>query len=416
MTVDWAAVDALPVYVRAAMRALHLERPELDGLGDLTAADWERLLGWLDRQQMTLLFGQACAGRLPAAVADAMERRLDANRIRLAGLRREYGAIAEALGEAGIPHVMLKGFTHGPPYVPAAELRPQYDLDLLVDPDQLREARRALEGLGFAAVEERGNPPADHSPPLVRRTGWRWKGDYFDPEIPTVVELHFRLWDAATEGFDLPGLADAWSRAGGDPPALAPADRAVYASAHALRHLLRGSLKALHLYELARVDETWKVDGLTERVDWRLATVRALAHQWFGGPPSERLPSSVEAWLESYAASPLTREFRPNKDELWLHLELVQGWRLKTAAIRRRLFPLTLPGRLEGQYDDSPPGLGVRLDRGLRYTGFLARRAGFHARGAVALAAGAARWAALKKNAGSRPASPEKSLKKERFS
>ena len=402
MSVDWAAVPGLPGYVRAAMRALHLERPDLDGLAELSSHDWDALLVWLDRQQMTLLFGHACARRLPDTVAPAIGRRLEANRVRLAKLRAEYDAIAAALGKAGVPHGVLKGFTHGPPYVPAPELRPQYDLDLLVEPARLSEARRAIEGLGFEAVRERGDPPADHCAPLVRRTGWSWRGDYFDPEIPTVVELHHRLWDAATEGFDLPGLT--------------AGDRQGYAAAHASRHLLRGSLKVVHLYELARLCQSGEVDWRHQGVDWRLGLSPALANAWFGGGEPPLLPGVVAYWIERYAASPLEREFRPNKDELWLHLELASGWRSKTAIARRRLFPVKLPGRLEGQFEAGPPSAGERARRTLRYVAFVAGRALYHARSAMSAAVEGVRWFALKKRRRPEAGVISQTPKKERFS
>jgi hypothetical protein len=404
VSVDWAAVEALPRYVRAAMRALQLRTPDFSGLDSLAEKDWDALLGWLDRQQMTLLFGHACSGRLPPRVASRIEGNRAANAVRRARLEREYRAIAEALGAGRIPHVVLKGFTHGPPYVPAEDLRPQYDLDLLVDAGRIPAAQRALEGLGFHTSGRPGNAPADHCPPLVRRTGWTWKGDYFDPEIPAVVELHHRLWDPATEGFGFPALSGAAGRAQGDPPALQPADRAAYAAAHALRHLLRGSLKVLHVYELASLLENERqADGWRVEADGFQALVYGLCHQWFGcGLPGgaaaavDALPAPVERWLARYAASPLTREFRPNKDEVWLHMELVRGWRSRLRVARRRLAPLSLPGPLEGHYDETRPPARDRAMRALRYAGFAGKRFAFHAQSLGRTLLEAGRWLAVR--------------------
>ena len=400
MSLDWGAAPGLPRYVRAAMRALDLRAPDYEGLGALGEREWDSLLGWLDRQQMTLLFGHACVGRLPAEIEAGIGRRLEANRVRLARLEHDYREIAAALSEAGVPHVVLKGFTHGPPYVPAAELRPQYDLDLLVRSERLEHAQQVLVGLGFEPAEERGTPPADHTPPLIRRTGWRWKGDYFDTEIPTVVELHHRLWDPRTEGFGALDLEAMVSRAGGIPPALDPDDRAVYAAAHALRHLLRGSLKLLHVYEIGRFS-----DALVERwnleVEQRLpvAIVCGLAREWFGCRVSadvanaiDALPGPVQRWFERYAASPLTREFRPNKDELWLQLELVQGFTGRLRVARRRLAPFVLPGPLEGQFDRAKPPVGERFSRTLRYGGYVGLRAAFHTKSLCRTLIEAGRW------------------------
>ena len=390
MSLDWAGVRALPPLVRAAMQALQLDRPNFDPLDTLSEQEWRRCLEWLDRQQMTLLFGHVCAGRLPDWVAERIERNLQANRIRLERLRNEYNAIARALDAAAIPHKALKGFSHGPPYVPSPDLRPQYDLDLLVLPDHLARATRALEALGFELASEGNGAPADHAPPLVRRTGWRWKGDYFDPDIPPVVELHHRLWDPATEGFDIPAFAD---------PAFEPSGSPAYAAAHALRHLLRGSLKVLHIYELARL--LHHVPTLPP-LDLPQAVVYRLAQRWFGDrlpapATSVELPAPIRAWLDRYGASPLTRQFRPNKDELWLHLELARHTPARLRIVRRRLAPLSVPGALEGQYDTSRPALAEQAKRAARYAAYVGRRLGFHAVSLGRTAVEAIRWSRIRK-------------------
>ena len=393
MSLDWAVVDALPPYVRAAMQALQLDQPNLGPLVALSEKEWRSLLSWLDRQQMTLLFGHACAERAPDWVARRIERNLRSNSIRLQKLRAEYDAIAAMLEAAGIPHTVLKGFTHGPPYVPSSELRPQYDLDLLVKPDDLVRARKALESLGFETAKQNERAPTDHAAPMLRRTGWQWKGDYFDPDIPVVVELHHRLWDQETEGFDIPTLSD---------PAFEPAGSPSYAAAHALRHLLRGSLKVLHVYELALLldaghhHEAWPATGLEQAVVCRLAQC------WFGRrlPAPGRtfsLPGPICAWLDRYAASPLTREFQPNKDELWLHFELARDWPSRIRIARRRLAPVSLPGALDGHYDETSPPIAVRAKRAARYAGYVARRVGFHALSLERTALEAVRWSRIRK-------------------
>lgn len=400
MTLDWSAVDALPRPMRAAMQALRLDRPDFHALGSLHDSEWRSLLDWLDRQQMTLLFGHVCAGRLPGWVAERFEGNLRANRLRRERLRQEYAAIANALRAAAIPHAVLKGFTHGPPYVPDPELRPQYDLDLLVAPADLARAQNALETLGFEPSNRRDKAPADHLPPLIRRTGWQWKGDYFDPDIPPVVELHHRLWDARTEGFDCPVLAA---------PGFDPSGSPAYAAAHALRHLLRGSLKTLHLYELARfLHET---PG-TEDADGPQAVVFGLARRWFGcslgaGPARAvgELSPAIRTWLRHYSASPLTKAYRANKNELWLHLELIDDWRTRLRIVRRRLAPLSLPGALDGQYDRGKPTARERARRTVRYIAHASRRIGFHAVSMGKTAREAVRWSRMRRGAESRPVS-----------
>ena len=77
------------------------------------------------------------------------------------------------------------------------------------------------------------------------------------------------------------------------------------------------------------------------------AVVFRLAEEWFGCPAvASRVASRrAEAWFESFALSPATQEFHPNKDHLWLHISLLDrradAWRVT----RRRLLPGNLPPR-----------------------------------------------------------------------
>ncbi len=395
MSLDWAKIDGLPEYVRAAMGALRFDSPDYSSLTCLDAEQWRLLMRWLDRERMTPLFGHVCRGRLPDDVDRRIEANLRANRRRLERLRQEYVAIADVLETANVPHRVLKGFSHGPPFVPAPDLRPQYDLDILVAPERLAAAISALRALGFETAAQREAAPADHAAPLVRRTGWQWRGDYFDADIPTVVELHHRLWDPETEGFVIEALAD---------PAFEPGGSPVYAAAHALRHLLRGSLTTLHVYELAH----WLEHGGGEEpkggVDPALVVVFELAGRWFGCATPDwherrtaALPAPMRAWLARYAASPLVRQFRPNKDELWLHLELVSDRRTRLRVARRRLLPMRPPGALEGQYERTRPTLITRLRRALRYAAYAGSRLEFHVASVARTAAEAARWSKFRR-------------------
>ena len=53
-----------------------------------------------------------------------------------------------------------------------------------------------MRGVGYEAVKEIAHNGSDHLPVMIRKTGWTWRGDYYDPEMPPSVELHFRFWNA----------------------------------------------------------------------------------------------------------------------------------------------------------------------------------------------------------------------------
>ncbi len=51
------------------------------------------------------------------------------------------------------------------------------------------------------------------------------------------------------------------------------------------------------------------------------------------------LARGAQTWFADYALSPAIRDFRANKDELWLHLGLLDSWGDRWRVARRRLFP-----------------------------------------------------------------------------
>ncbi|MGH9672183.1 MAG: nucleotidyltransferase family protein, partial [Bryobacteraceae bacterium] len=326
-------------WLRAILASLRFDKPAplaLDG------EDLDRALTFCDEQQLTL--------RLPLE-GPAIERRLEANRERHRRLRAIFAEIEEAFTAARIPFVVLKGFTHYPGFVGELERRAQYDLDLFSPPGSVEKARDGLLALGYEPVRGRERYPTDHLPVMLRRNAFQWRGDYFDVDIPFAVELHFRFWDERTEGFHAPGANEFWERREG--MRLHPADRLGYAALHVLRHLLRGSLKAGHVYELA-----WFLDHQRDKFFWsewralhggelrRLESIAfRLAACWFGcASPGDAGPEA-ERWMERYALAPLESHSKPNKHEIWLHLPLVPSTAAKLRVLRRRLLPATLPAR-----------------------------------------------------------------------
>jgi len=391
----------VPPPVEAVVRALDLTEPDRDGLHELGARDWETALDFLDRNQMTLVFGAACESELPDDVRARIAADREKNRQRLGNLRAEYESIRSTLAHDSVDHALLKGFSHGAEYLPRPELRPQYDLDLLVPPKKIEQASRAVQALGFESVTPQSGAPVDHLPPLVRKTGWEWRGDYFDPEIPPVVELHHRLWDAETEGFPAPGVETFWERRRDG--YLDPVDRLAYAALHLLRHLLRGSVKLLHVYELAwfvhaeHEERFWGRRAKLQSAELRQAQnfALALAAAWFQPrlPPPligelSALPPRIQTWFEEYRWAPLEAQFHPVKSEIWLHLELLDSRSKRRRAIRRKLLPATLPGPIEGQFGARPSPLG----RAWRYARHLATRTLRHTRALWRLTADARRW------------------------
>jgi hypothetical protein len=75
-----------------------------------------------------------------------------------------------------------------------------------------------------------------------------------------------------------------------------------------------------------------------------------LGESWFGcrlaaavREEAERLPAATRMWFEEFGTSPAVQRFRANKDELWLHLSLLESRRDAWRVVRRRLIPSNLP-------------------------------------------------------------------------
>ena len=412
---SWLEIDTIPRGVAMVLAALQFRPVPADKIRLLDDGDWRAALGFADNARLTLLFGERCRPHLPAAVAERIYGNLRANRLRVKRLSADYFRIADHLASAGLEHVMLKGFVQAPRFVAHAWLRPQYDIDLLLRPGDVQGAQVLIEELGYEPAFAPPRHPADHLPPLVRKTGWQWRGDFFDPEMPTSVELHFRLWDEQTERFGMEGLDQVWDRRGTrnwegrSIPVLHPADQLGYACLHLLRHLLRGDVTAFHVCEVAYFLEASLTDddfwtswhALHSRSLRRLESVAfALAARWFGcrlPPPvkveMEGWPSELHCWFADYAAKPIEALFRPNKDELWLHLSLLRNWSDRLRVLRRRLLPTSGPRPTDTLYiPRSEQTSAVRFRKTVRYTGFLLSRLRFHLRTLASTAWGAWRW------------------------
>ena len=395
----------VPRAVSAVMAALQFP-PETDLL-DATL-NWQQVLDFCDRSSLTLLFGAAVDHALPEWVRQRIAVNLAENTERLARSRALQLQVNEWLAAAGIAHIFLKGTTQSPHFVSDPRLRAHYDLDLFCPPPDARRAWNLLIEKGYEPVEKPGAHPTDHLPALVRKTGWEWRGgSHFDPQIPLAIEVHLQFWDERTECLRVPGLEEFWERRSG--LALDTADALAYSALHLLRHLWRGSARACHVYEIAWFlerhagdAELWNRWRQTHAPELRRLEAIAfrLAREWFGcalGPAAEAevsaLPAPVQEWFEAFAFSPLESAFHPNKDELWLHLALLDNPRDKIAVVRRRVFPTQMPGPVDAVcIPREQLTFGRRMLKYARTARFLGGRAVFHTRAFAALCESGVRW------------------------
>jgi Uncharacterised nucleotidyltransferase len=354
----------LPIYARALLESLRFCDPDAQLLESLSEPEWKKLLNFADSSQLTLVLGKVCDSHLP----DWVRARIDGNyctaKKRFARLNAALLELADALKSSNIEFVLLKAHAHSPSFTPDPVLRAQGDIDLWCLPERVFEARNVLLGLGYLP---QGVANGRHLAPFVRPTEWCWRGDYFAADLPIPVDLHYALWDAKEECIGGPAEQDLWNRreqmliAGRELPVLCEADTLAFAALHLLMHLLGGDLRLQRAWEIARcIHAHADDDGFWRR--WQLLhTARSrqvqvlvfrLCADWFASlwprtlsHEEQNLRADVKLWIERYAMRPLESQFRPNKDELWLHLSLLTSRRRKLRVFTRRLVPIQLSPR-----------------------------------------------------------------------
>jgi predicted MFS family arabinose efflux permease len=398
----------------AVISALRFAPESGSALMRLTADEWDALLRFGDKTQLILPLHQRLGGMFPPDIREAVDRRAAGQRQRTELLKSTYRAIDDKLQRAGIPYAVLKGFTHCPGFIRDLDNRAQYDIDLY-SPEAYRDVYEALRQLGYEPIQGLDRFPLDHLPTLVRKTGWEWRGDFFDPALPLSLEVHYRLWDSETERLYPKRLDEFWERKvvrnehGLIFTSLNAADLPGYAALHLLRHVLRGDLKPLHLYELASFLHS-HADNVSLWQIWKHqhdASLRALESLSFA--IAERvfacklpdaalqeivdLPRPVLRWLEVYGDSPIRSQFHPNKHELLLHMSLLETAADRRIVFMRRMLPLRMPGPVDAVHiPEARLTWRIQIRKRWRYWLFVSSRALRHVRLIAPMIAAAVSW------------------------
>ena len=396
-----------------AVRSLNFGTDRRAEIQDIAPSEWPRLLTLTDRSHITLPLGIRCQEYLPQSIAARIERNLADNSVRQERLFSEYRAIAEVLRAREIDFVVLKGMAHGAPfYVGDLRHRPQYDIDIYCPPVFLESARQGMTAAGFLPVRS-FDKRTDHLPAMMRNQNWRWRDDYYDPDLPLTVEIHFRFWDHRTERLPASGVDAFWSRRttclvrGTPVPTLSLSDGVSYAAMHLVRHLLRGDLRIYHVYELAHFLHSTEADhelwgqwlenraGKPPIID---SVAFRLAIEWFGcsahsipAAAARNLPRNVAKWFELFCWSPLPSE-RHNKDEVFLHLSLAEKHSDRCRIVARRLLPLKPPALINAIDAGAIPSRLHSVKALMRQLRFVTGRAVHHLKATLPLIQSLCRW------------------------
>jgi hypothetical protein len=349
----------------ALLSALQFRSARAEGLQALDESEWPELLEFCDLAHLTLPLWRNCADLLPDWVRERMEQNASDNAKRFDNVKRVHLELAKALENVQVEYLVLKGFAQYPGYVEDPRLRMQSDIDLYCPSGSILRAQDALLRLGYEPLRGLENLPKDHLPALIPKTGWQWRGNAFDPEMPPSIELHHCLWNESNARFAPKGLEEFWSRRvtrhleDFSFPALDHIDNLGFSALHALRDLLSGDWVLHRIYEMARFLHTnaanrpfwsrWRGlhnDSLrsSEAISFRLAK------EWFACDVSEEveaevrnLSPAVQQWLGLFSRSPLDGIFCTNKDGVWLHIALLESSRDKRTILSNALLPMRMP-------------------------------------------------------------------------
>ena len=177
-------------------------------------------------------------------------------------------------------------------------------------------------------------------------------------------------------------------------PTLNRSDGLSYTTWHLVRHLVRGDVRAYHVYELAHFlqrtadDHTfWRIGGngspppwlRPSHSGWRSTGLSAPRIPWFRSCASRYRHPSGAGLICSRSLRCRALE-QPNKDELFLHWCLVKGWRERASRLpKQRLLPVRFNPVIVDAHVPAPDWR-LRLKRRVFGTWFMARRAFHHVR------------------------------------
>jgi Uncharacterised nucleotidyltransferase len=355
----------IPNYVQALLAALQFRGPQPEALQALRDSDWRKLLEFCDLAHLTLPLWRKSGDFLPHWVRNRMEQNASDNSKRFDNVKQAYLELAKALGDDQVEYLVIKGFAQYPGYVENPRLRMQSDIDIYCPSEQILRARDALLNLGYEPLRGLEQLPHDHLPAMIRKTGWEWRGNAFDPQMPPSIELHFCLWNEINARFAPKGLDDFWRRrttrrvADFSFPALDPVDNLGFSALHALRDLFSGDWVLQHIYEIARFLHT-SAGNKSFWLHWRelhndsLRPLEGisfhLAKKWFSCDLSEEAEEAarnqvpaVRQWLELFCHAPLEEMFHPHKHGVWLQIALLETSQAKRTVLRNALMPLRIP-------------------------------------------------------------------------
>jgi hypothetical protein len=228
--------------------------------------------------------------RPPDPITDEMRKEFLRSRVRSLRMERQLGSILDAFQGDNVRALVLRGPGMAWSLYPDPAMRPSIDLDLLVLPEQLVQARGILESLGYRCLGKRFEVARD----FFRQEEFVHQKN---PKGNFVVDLHWVLWELQPlfEGSPEVNIQDLFHRAWNFESSsltfetLHPVDALIHGATH-LTMIHRRDMRLIWIYDTALLARHLEVPR-----DWKAVQESSVA--WSARLPLEHSLKMAQVWV-----------------------------------------------------------------------------------------------------------------------
>jgi hypothetical protein len=256
--------------------------------------EWSRLLNFL-RANWMVPFAYRKIGSLPQeclppeTVTDEMRQAFLVSCVRSLQMERQLLEIVDAFRGQGVRVLVLRGPALAFSLYPDPAMRPSSDLDLLVMPEQVVQARGILEGLGYTCMAKRFEVARDFFreecfidqknsgnkfPVDLHWVHWELHPFFKGSEKIDIEDLFQRAWNVETPTFAFETLH--------------PVDYLIHSAIH-LVMIHRMEMRLSWIYDTAMLAQHLQVPA-----DWQTLQERSIA--WRARLPLEQCLKMAQVW------------------------------------------------------------------------------------------------------------------------
>lgn len=243
-----------------------LFRQSIDWVRIIDAAAWHKLLGFFYRH----LSAQSISDLVPKHILDQLRDHYRYTGVKQMYFRSELGRILAAMNDSSIDTVLMKGAALvDSVYGGDIGIRPMADLDILINPEQIRDAEKVSKELGYRST-------VGETEQEKLRSEDRQIASMFIPGKPVILELHTHLVETHNPmRFDIEQLWD-----GTEEVTISGQKTLIQTPEYALATLAVNFMKDRRFYsysslgQLTDVAETIRVNA--KSIDWGMFTKKPM--------------------------------------------------------------------------------------------------------------------------------------------